>query len=42
MGEVGTVYLLHFDKPFSHAQHYLGWGKGNAVKRLTSLAKALL
>ena len=21
----GTVYLLHFDEPLSHAQHYMGW-----------------
>jgi len=21
----GTVYLLHFAEPMSHAQHYLGW-----------------
>lgn len=21
----GTVYLLHFDRPFRHAKHYLGW-----------------
>jgi len=21
----GFVYLLHFDKPYKHAQHYLGW-----------------
>lgn len=23
--EVGTVYLLHFDRPYHHARHYLGW-----------------
>lgn len=23
--EVGTVYLLHFDKPYKHARHYLGF-----------------
>ena len=23
--ERGTVYLLHFDRPFKHAKHYLGW-----------------
>lgn len=22
---IGTVYLLHFDAPVQHAQHYLGW-----------------
>lgn len=21
----GLVYLIHFDRPFSHAQHYMGW-----------------
>jgi predicted GIY-YIG superfamily endonuclease len=21
----GTVYLLHFARPYGHAQHYLGW-----------------
>lgn len=21
----GTVYLLHFDRPYEHARHYLGW-----------------
>lgn len=21
----GTVYLLHFERPFGHARHYLGW-----------------
>lgn len=21
----GTCYLLHFDRPYKHAQHYLGW-----------------
>jgi len=21
----GTVYLLHFDRKLSHAQHYIGW-----------------
>lgn len=23
----GTVYLLHFDRPFRHARHYIGWAK---------------
>lgn len=22
---VGTVYLLHFDPPYKHARHYIGW-----------------
>jgi predicted GIY-YIG superfamily endonuclease len=21
----GTVYLLHFDRPYRHARHYCGW-----------------
>jgi predicted GIY-YIG superfamily endonuclease len=27
MGEriIGTVYLLHFDRPYRHALHYVGW-----------------
>ena len=24
-GEVGTIYLLHFDQPYQHARHYTGW-----------------
>jgi hypothetical protein len=23
----GTVYLLHFDRPYRHARHYLGWAE---------------
>lgn len=23
----GTVYLIHFDKPYKHARHYLGWSQ---------------
>jgi predicted GIY-YIG superfamily endonuclease len=23
----GVVYLLHFDRPYGHARHYLGWAK---------------
>jgi predicted GIY-YIG superfamily endonuclease len=23
----GTVYTLHFDRPFGHARHYTGWSK---------------
>ena len=21
----GTIYLLHFDRPYQHARHYTGW-----------------
>ena len=24
-GARGTVYLIHFDLPYRHARHYLGW-----------------
>ncbi len=24
-GDAGTVYLLHFQRPYRHARHYLGW-----------------
>lgn len=26
-GQPGTIYLLHFDRPFRHARHYLGWAR---------------
>lgn len=29
----GTVYLIHFDRPYKHAAHYLGWAK-NLESRL--------
>jgi predicted GIY-YIG superfamily endonuclease len=25
MTATGTVYLLHFDRPYVHAAHYTGW-----------------
>jgi predicted GIY-YIG superfamily endonuclease len=25
MATEGTVYLLHFDRPYRHARHYVGW-----------------
>jgi predicted GIY-YIG superfamily endonuclease len=30
----GTVYLLHFDRPYKHAKHYLGWTPGDLSARL--------
>ena len=24
-GPIGTVYLLHFERPYRHARHYSGW-----------------
>lgn len=29
----GTIYLLHFERPFHHARHYLGWTEGAEVDR---------
>jgi hypothetical protein len=26
-GQLGTLYLLHFDPPLAHARHYLGWAR---------------
>ena len=35
---IGTVYLLHFDQPYKHAQHYIGWTNNlpNRVKDHTT------
>jgi predicted GIY-YIG superfamily endonuclease len=30
----GTVYLLHFDRPYKHARHYVGWTARNVKRRL--------
>jgi predicted GIY-YIG superfamily endonuclease len=27
VGESGTVYVLHFDPPYRHAGHYIGWAQ---------------
>jgi predicted GIY-YIG superfamily endonuclease len=24
-GQLGIIYLLHFDQPYKHARHYTGW-----------------
>ena len=48
---MGTVYLVHFDQPYYHAQHYLGWSEdvnarldrhlsGNGSKLLRAVSKA--
>jgi hypothetical protein len=30
----GTVYLLHFDRPYKHARHYTGWAASSrSLKR---------
>ncbi len=33
----GTVYLLHFDHPYKHARHYVGWAR-NVKRRLAEHA----
>ena len=30
----GTVYLLHFDRPYKHARHYTGWTGDDVPVRL--------
>ena len=27
----GTVYVLHFDPPYKHARHYIGWTEGDDI-----------
>jgi len=29
---LGRVYLLHFERPLAHAQHYLGWTEDVAAR----------
>jgi predicted GIY-YIG superfamily endonuclease len=24
-GQLGVIYMLHFDQPYRHARHYTGW-----------------
>jgi predicted GIY-YIG superfamily endonuclease len=31
---VGTCYLLHFDGPYLHAKHYLGWSENGVQDRI--------
>lgn len=31
---LGTIYLLHFDPPYRHAKHYLGWTEKQPEERL--------
>jgi predicted GIY-YIG superfamily endonuclease len=25
IGQLGVIYMLHFDQPYKHARHYVGW-----------------
>jgi predicted GIY-YIG superfamily endonuclease len=36
-GQLGVVYLLHFDRPYKHARHYTGWTE-DLLDRLTQHA----
>lgn len=36
-GVQGEVYLLHFDRPYRHAGHYMGW-TSNLAQRLAEHA----
>jgi hypothetical protein len=31
---MATVYLIHFDRPFKHAKHYVGFCKGSSGQGL--------
>ncbi len=30
---MGYVYLIHFEQPFHHAQHYIGWTESDVEER---------
>jgi predicted GIY-YIG superfamily endonuclease len=30
----GTVYVLHFQPAYKHAQHYVGWTAGDVAERV--------
>lgn len=38
MSQIGTIYLLHFEEPFRHARHYLGWTAVDLPTRLDTHA----
>lgn len=31
-GEVGHIYLIHFEQPYRHARHYLGYADHLAAR----------
>lgn len=31
---MSTVYLIHFDPPYKHARHYMGWTDNGVEQRL--------
>lgn len=30
-GVPGIVYLIHFEEPYEHARHYMGWANGEGL-----------
>lgn len=28
----GVIYLIHFEEPYAHAQHYMGWTQDLAIR----------
>ena len=38
-GQPGVVYLLHFDRPYQHARHYVGWAEDDLLARLDRHAR---
>lgn len=40
MATLGTVYVIHFNKPYRHALHYVGWASdGRLFERLREHAR---
>ena len=37
-GQLGTIYLLHFDQPYKHARHYTGWTDDLAARLARHMA----
>ncbi|MFF5228424.1 hypothetical protein [Dactylosporangium sp. NPDC000521] len=38
MSRAGTIYLLHFERPYQHARHYLGWASDLEARLADHLA----
>jgi hypothetical protein len=36
--QLGVIYMLHFDRPYRHAKHYVGW-TADLLDRLDAHAK---
>jgi hypothetical protein len=35
-GQLGVVYMLHFDRPYRHAKHYVGKSESSAFLKAGS------